>query len=532
MKTKEELIIENVKLKNEFKILNIKYEKLFNNINEGVAVYEVLNSGEDFIFKDFNSAGENIENVKIENLIGKKVTEAFPGVKEFGLFKVFQQVAIDKKTRTHPIRLYQDEKISGWRDNIVYSLSKNEIVAVYYDKTKEMRYLEEIKIQKEFNETLIDTSNTIVVLLDKNCLIKKFNKYSEVITGYKYKEVINKNWMDIFIPKDIKENMKNICNQAMNNGKLHKEYINPIVCKDGSQKIINWNNSIIKQKDKIFVLSIGTDITEVGEYRNSLEIKVKEEIEKRRAGEQLLIQQSKMVSMGEMMSAVAHQWRQPLNVLGLVIQSFILKYEDGVIKDKDIEDLENTTLKELEFMSKTIDSFKNFFKPTEEKEFFDIKKAILNVINLLSAQLKDDFIEIELIDKNPNKLIDYLAYGHPNEFEHALLHILHNSKEAILNRRKKKELKYKSGKISIKLTNLDKKLIIEVVDNGIGIKKDIIDKIFEPYFSTKFSSQGTGIGLYMVKMLIEKDMKGLICVENIKGGAKFTIEILKNKGLK
>ncbi|MEA3360684.1 MAG: hypothetical protein U9R17_14935 [Thermodesulfobacteriota bacterium] len=127
-----------------------RFRELFNNMSSGVAVYEAKDNGNDFIFKDINRAGERIENIKKENLIGKGVLEVFPGIKEFGLFDVLKRVGETGKPENHPVSLYKDEKIMGWRENYVYKLPSGEIVAVYDDITQ--RRQAEKALKKRMNE--------------------------------------------------------------------------------------------------------------------------------------------------------------------------------------------------------------------------------------------------------------------------------------------------------------------------------------------------------------------------------------------
>lgn len=132
-----------------------RYRNLFENMSSGVAVYEAVNGGEDFVFRDFNKGGEKIENVKRENIIGKKVSEVFPGVKTFGLFEVFRRVWRTGKPEHYPVTLYQDDRLQGWRDNYVYKLPSGEIVAVYEDVTDRKEAEEKLKASLEENELLL-----------------------------------------------------------------------------------------------------------------------------------------------------------------------------------------------------------------------------------------------------------------------------------------------------------------------------------------------------------------------------------------
>ena len=230
--------------------------------------------------------------------------------------------------------------------------------------------------------------------------------------------------------------------------------------------------------------------------------------------EKILSQQSKMASMGEMIGNIAHQWRQPLNALSARIIAFTMKIEMEKIEPKDIEEFEESTNKLIQYMSQTIDDFRNFFVPNKEKKKFYIKDAINSALKFVEYSYRDN--NIELILNIDTKAV---IYGYQNELVQVLLNILNNSKDAI------KINKIKNPKVEIKTKEDKNNVSIIIVDNAGGIKQEIINKVFEPYFTTKFKNQGTGLGLYMSKMIIEKSMNGKIEIENIENGLKTTITL-------
>ena len=232
--------------------------------------------------------------------------------------------------------------------------------------------------------------------------------------------------------------------------------------------------------------------------------------------ERLLFQQSKMALMGEMMSAIAHQWRQPLNALAALNMTVETKLEfnDNCLTQEDYLPVSNKIQKQLNYMSKTIDDFRDFFIPSKRKVNFSIEKAINHVYDMMSPQLKSHNIEVEIVAQR------VIVSGYQNEFKQVIINIINNSKDAILSKKRKQ------GYIHIMVTSLEeKKVMITITDNGGGINEEALAKIFDPYFTTKFESQGTGIGLYMSKMIIEKSMMGSLAVENSKNGAIFKIII-------
>ncbi len=253
----------------------------------------------------------------------------------------------------------------------------------------------------------------------------------------------------------------------------------------------------------------------------NLQIKIKEEIalklkKEREANEKerLLVHQSKLASMGEMIGNIAHQWRQPLTQLSSILIGLELFYERGKLTKEKFSEKITEANEQIEFMSRTIDDFRNFFTSKKKKEYYNISYIIDNVQKLMSASLKNNGIDltVDIVD-------DFKVFGFPNEISQAFLNIISNAKDIILDRG------IKNGRISIKAYTDNEKNLISIEDNAGGIEVEPIDKIFEPYFSTKHAKSGTGIGLYMTKTIIEKNNSGHIEVINKKNGALFIISL-------
>lgn len=251
-------------------------------------------------------------------------------------------------------------------------------------------------------------------------------------------------------------------------------------------------------------------------------ILLKEEVVKKikllRKKDKMLIQQSKLATMGEMIGNIAHQWRQPLNAVAVVMMKLELMNETK-FKSTEVEKMIKNTNDSLKFMSNTIDDFRRFFSPTKKKKRFIVSRAVFDVVNIVNAHFTGEDIKIEVDDN----LKGFTMKGYKSELEQVILNLLNNAKDAIIKRRK--ESPYFPGKIKLLLTRNDFLIRVTVLDNGGGINKNIIKKIFDPYFTTKFQSKGTGIGLYMSKMIIENDMGGELKVHNINDGALFEILI-------
>ena len=224
----------------------------------------------------------------------------------------------------------------------------------------------------------------------------------------------------------------------------------------------------------------------------------------------IMIEQQKLASMGEMIGNIAHQWRQPLNALGLVLQNIKKAYERGRLDDEYLDKAINKGKMLTNKMSSTIDDFRNLLKSKKLKEHFFIKDVVDDVVSMVDASLKNHNIEM-IMDCEQIEV-----YSYPNELFQVLVNLVNNSKDAFIEQEK-------NGYIKIKCYHKNGNIYIEVEDNAGGVKLENPNKVFEPYFTTK--DKGTGIGLYMSKMIIQKDMEGLLSVENVENGAKFTIKL-------
>lgn len=276
-----------------------------------------------------------------------------------------------------------------------------------------------------------------------------------------------------------------------------------------------------------------------------------EDIEKRKQQEQLLIQQSKMAAMGEMLNAIAHQWKQPLNAIGIVVQDIEDAYENNELDRDYINDTIKTTMDQIQYMNYTINDFMDFVKPSKQKVAFKINRAVINAISLVYKMLGKSNIDIKfkcdydckntealpgsvLLETGMEGMLcepELVSYGYPNEFKQVLINIINNARDAIKDRQSDGKLPLdEKGFIEIVLSTNNNKAILEIRDNGKGIAEDKIDSIFDMYYTDKPKGHGTGIGLYLARTIIETNMDGKIYARNSStksnsNGAVFTIEL-------
>ncbi|MBF0566040.1 MAG: PAS domain-containing sensor histidine kinase [Nitrospirae bacterium] len=273
---------------------------------------------------------------------------------------------------------------------------------------------------------------------------------------------------------------------------------------------------LIRSEDKLKEKS-----NQLSEMNKELERRVRQEIERRQVQEQLLIQQSKLASMGELISMIAHQWRTPLNTLALLMQDLQSACEFGEASLDYAREAADEAMGQITFMSNTINDFKNFLTPSKRKTIFDAKEAINECLSIISGLLKSAAI---YVTGSTNTFGPVRVEGYPNEFKQVIMNLITNSRDSIIEKRKLLNNNTYKGHLGISLERERDHLAINVIDNGVGIGKEIKDRIFEQYFTTKADDAGTGIGLYMSKIIIEKHMGGTIeaCNEACKDAGNET----------
>ncbi len=249
-----------------------------------------------------------------------------------------------------------------------------------------------------------------------------------------------------------------------------------------------------------------------------LKERVEEEVSKRQSGEQMLVQQSKMAAMGEMLSMIAHQWKQPLNAISSTAQDLEDAYIHNELDKAYLHTSVAAITNQTDFMLRTADDFRNFLRPSKEKTLFSIKEAIEQVVLMFSPYFVKSDISLNFNHTGD----DFGVTGYPNEFKQVILNLISNARDAILSHRDKQS----TNIIDINVIKAkDGGMAVTIRDTGGGIPEDLIGRIFDPYFTTKDSDKGTGIGLYMSRTIIEANMGWRLTVSNIEGGAEFRIDI-------
>lgn len=266
------------------------------------------------------------------------------------------------------------------------------------------------------------------------------------------------------------------------------------------------------------IVFIGHDITQLQENERYLQHEIEKQTLINLEQQQLMFDQAKMAAMGEMIGNIAHQWRQPLNTLGLIIQDLEDAHTYGELDDAYLQNMTEKSMAQIQFMSKTINDFRNFYQPNKKKERFDIADAVENTLDIIGVTLENHAIHLEFDGVEPGK---YILSGYRNELQQVILNLLSNAQDAICDERDEGSERW----IRISVTQNDRSIQLCIEDNGGGIPEEAFERIFEPYYTTKEGGQGSGIGLYMSKMIIEQNMGGKLMASNGPLGASFTIII-------
>ncbi|XOB63390.1 cache domain-containing protein [Campylobacterota bacterium DY0563] len=253
---------------------------------------------------------------------------------------------------------------------------------------------------------------------------------------------------------------------------------------------------------------------ELQDVNKNLEKKIEKALTEAKKKDRAMLHQSRLARMGAMLSMIAHQWRQPLSEISAIFMELETANRFGKLDDKLLDESVKESNRLIQFMSHTIDDFRNFFKPDKKKIEFYIDDACNEAISLAGASIKSSHIKL-----NKKVKCNSMVVGYEREFAQVLLNLISNAKD-ILNQRA-----VKNPEINITIDYKDSHAIIIVEDNGGGVEEKHLELIFEPYFTTKESSKGTGLGLYMAKMIVEQNMAGELNVENSKKGAVFTVSL-------
>jgi PAS domain S-box-containing protein len=356
-------------------------------------------------------------------------------------------------------------------------------------------------------QTLFNVA-TNAIMLSKNFQLIECNEKAMTMFGFEYGQIAGKSLLDL---------SAKIQQDGQQSNPKFQQIMKDLVAE--GHTVFEWT----------FVRSDGTEFpAEVGVKTLRLDSEMVTlysiwDISRRVNAEHELRQAQKLAAMGEMLSAIAHQWRQPLNALSTYIASLRPAYYNGLLSKAFVDKLVRESDSQIQFMSSTINDFRQYFRPSKTKAVFSVGEAIGSALKIISPQLKQNAIRFERSDVADHK--QFAVFGFKNELVHVLVNVISNAKDAINEKRARGEEKNKIHRITLSMHTIAETVIIKISDTGCGIPGSLMPKIFTPYFSTKRTATGTGIGLYMAKQIVEKEMQGRITAESYAGGARFIIEL-------
>ena len=494
-------------------IVGNKFDIICNTLDNGIILIN-----KNLEVKFWNRWLEIRTGISSSNIVDNKLTDFYSNIDEKKLVrKIGTALKLNSSTFYTPqiSKFLLDIELGKIADRVFDNMQQSititpfdieeELVIIYiYDITmiSEINYQlnevkEEVQEKNEKLKLLLDATMEAIILF-KDDLIIDCNQIAVELFNYSSKEeLLNKDLKKLIFNKKILE-------------KIHHKPIEANILREDKtsfKALINIKDT--NHNSQVFKILTIVDVSEI------------------RRKENLLAEQTKLAAMGEMMGNIAHQWRQPLNIISITASGTKIKKELDLLTDEFLLDSLKQISDTTAHLSDTIDVFKDFFKDNKEKSLFNLSQNISNTLSLLESIIKENRILVNLNLDN-----DIYIYNFANEFSQAIINILHNANDAIKNKLDADDIRI----INISTRQEKNKAIIEITDNAGGIAKDVIKKIFEPYFTTKHKYQGTGLGLYMTHKIIKMSMKGSISVSNKKvifedktyTGANFRISLVAN----
>lgn len=466
---------------------------------------------------NMNAIAEKLTGWKKEEAKGKRLEEVFQIINDKTKKIVINPV--EKVLKSKKIVILANHTILISKTNVEYQIGDSAapifdvdnniigVILVFRDVTKEYELINKLEESEQRWQFALDGSRSGV--WDYNLLTGKvyYSFQWKNMLGYEDDEIDNdyKEWESRVHPDDL-EFMTNKVANFIKSDKKFFEATHRLRCKDGSYRwILVKGKAINRAKDNKPQRIIGTHNDVTKDVEAQKELKEKDE---------LMISQSGHAAMGEMISMIAHQWRQPLSVISMRANNILVDVKlDALDTESLVTDIKDICF-HVQELSKTIDDFRDFFKPVKTVEEVCIEDVYYDSYRVMSKSLQYDSIEVITDFSSKQKIKTY-----SRELMQVIINILKNSKEAM----EKKDIQHK--KILVKTDVDENGISISFCDNAGGIDKDIILKIFDPYFSTKSSKNGAGLGLYMCKTIVEKHLKGEIKAYNKDDGVCFVISL-------
>jgi PAS domain S-box-containing protein len=512
------IAVERTRTEQELKESEERYRKMFRSMGDAVSVYEAVNQGNDFVFRDFNEAAERIEKVKSEDVIGRSVLEVFPGVKELGLFEVFQRVWKTGKPEHLPAGIYKDKRIVGWRENYVYKLPSGELVAVYQDITDRKRLEEELRQHSLHLERLVNErtkelrsarerleyvigSNPAVIYTGKpladgsDFILTYISERVGAMLGFEPQDFVGhpEFWERRVHPEDLRPTLAQIP-RLWKEGQYAFEY--RFLHKDGTYRWIREEAKVVRDTDgkPIEVNGYWTDVSE------------------RKRLEEELVKSQRLATIGEISAMVGHDLRNPLQgIAGIVyLAKRDLKSRKAADR-KAAAGLLDTIQEQVVYMDKIVSDLQDYAQPLAPKL---VETNLPNLVKQTLSTIKiPETIKIcvEIEKAAENAMID------PTLMRRTLTNLTINAIQAMPKR----------GKLTIRARSKRDSTIMTIEDTGAGIPRKNLAKVFSPFFTTK--AKGQGLGLPVCKRLVEAQGGTITVKSKPRKGTAFIIKLPRGR---
>jgi PAS domain S-box-containing protein len=496
-----------------------RFKELFDNMRSGVAIYKPVEDGNNFMFLDVNKSAEEIDHISKNAIAGKTVTEVFPEVEKFGLLDVIKKVNQTGQPQRHPAAFYQDQRISGWRDNYVYKLPSGEIVCLYEDVTKEKQAEEELYLYRqhleklveqrtdeithtnELNEKIISTIPSAVITLDPRLNILSANQ--------QFYEIFNIPLDKNIIGSHIGQAIENITDKGKKKSSLTvrlEAFVND------ATPYYFFEDAVTNKKNprepKIFKFYISKFMKEpAADTKRRNILLAAEDITRAKTLEHQLILSERLAATGRLAASIAHEINNPLQGMSTHLDLVKNALPDNSPKLKNYEHIKSNIKRIGEIVGQLLDIYR---APTQERTDLNINQIIRQVISFVDYRSRTQGVEVVAkLSKNLPAI-----KGWKQQIHQVILNLVLNALESIPGK----------GKITIATSRENDWLVIKVQDTGKGIPKEDAKHIFDPFFSTKKES-GVGLGLFVCKGLV-KNHNGEILLRTKEGkGSTFTIKL-------
>jgi PAS domain S-box-containing protein len=549
-------ITERKRSEEELRVAYVRISDILEQMSDGFASFD-----HDWRYTHINSAAAKAFHVAPEQLLGKTIWEMWPGAHDLPVGVNFRRSV--KENISIQFETYYPAPLDRWFECRCHPTSDG--LATFLSDITERKQAEETIVRQAAElDTLYATAPIGLFFFDADLRFVRVNHAMAELNGLPVEQHIGRTLRELLTP-ELANEVEPLLRSVMQTGRplldmeVHgataprpqdqRDWLvsyYPVQGENGTIRGVHGVIQEITERKRIeeelqqahddlerrvgerteelalSIRSLQDEIMERARVEKSLSVETAERLlalEALREKEQMLIQQSRLAAMGEMIGNIAHQWRQPLNLLGLTTQQLLMFYDMGGFDRKFLAENVENSMKLIFHMSQTIDDFRNFFKPDKEKAKFKVREAVTNTLTLLEGSLQSPRISVEIV-----ALEDPVINGYANEFAQVVLNIIINAKDVFTER------EINDAKLSITVASENDCAVVTVADNAGGIPDDVIDKVFDPYFTTKGPQGGTGVGLFMSKTIIEKNMGGRLSVRNTANGAEFRIEVCNGTG--